>query len=189
MPAQTALDWIDIVVILLYLTATGYLGWLGWKGTKSASDFLLAGRGAHPVIMAVSYGATFISTAAIVGFGGVAGMFGMSLLWLTFLNIGVGIFIAFTVLGEPTRRIGHHLGAHTFPELLGLRYQSKGIQVFAGGLIFLFMPLYIAAVMTGGSVFAAAQFGISFEAALLIFSLITAAYVVRQKEEEIGTPQ
>lgn len=80
MPAQTALDWIDIVVILLYLTATGYLGWLGWKGTKSASDFLLAGRGAHPVIMAVSYGATFISTAAIVGFGGVAGMFGMSLL-------------------------------------------------------------------------------------------------------------
>jgi SSS family solute:Na+ symporter len=178
MPAQTALDWIDIVVILLYLTATGYLGWLGWKGTKSASDFLLAGRGAHPVIMAVSYGATFISTAAIVGFGGVAGMFGMSLLWLTFLNIGVGIFIAFTVLGEPTRRIGHHLGAHTFPELLGLRYQSKGIQVFAGGLIFLFMPLYIAAVMTGGSVFAAAQFGISFEAALLIFSLITAAYVI-----------
>jgi solute:Na+ symporter, SSS family len=102
----------------------------------------------------------------------------MSLLWLTFLNIGVGIFIAFVVLGEPTRRIGHHLGAHTFPELLGLRYQSKGIQVFAGGLIFLFMPLYIAAVMTGGSVFAASQFHVDFEMALLIFSLLTAAYVI-----------
>lgn len=178
MDAQVSVNWVDTLVILLYLLATGYLGWLGWKGTKSASDFLLAGRGAHPVIMAISYGATFISTSAIVGFGGVAGLFGMSLLWLTFLNIGVGIFIAFVVLGEPTRRIGHHLGAHTFPELLGLRYQSKGIQVFAGGLIFLFMPLYIAAVMTGGSVFAAAQFGVSFEVALLIFSLITAAYVI-----------
>ncbi len=178
MNPQVTVDWVDALVILLYLLATGYLGWLGWKGTKSASDFLLAGRGAHPVIMAISYGATFISTSAIVGFGGVAGMFGMSLLWLTFLNIGVGIFIAFAVLGEPTRRIGHHLGAHTFPELLGLRYQSKGIQVFAGGLIFLFMPLYIAAVMTGGAVFAAAQFGVSFEVALLLFSLITAAYVI-----------
>ena len=178
MSGHAAVGWIDTLVILIYLMATGYLGWLGWKGTRTASDFLLAGRGAHPVIMAISYGATFISTSAIVGFGGVAGLFGMSLLWLTFLNIAVGIFLAFVVLGEPTRRIGHHLGAHTFPELLGLRYQSPGIQVFAGGLLFLFMPLYIAAVMTGGSVFAASQFGIDFEVALLIFSLVTAAYVI-----------
>lgn len=113
MPGHANVGWIDILVILIYLMATGYLGYLGWKGTRTASDFLLAGRGAHPVIMAISYGATFISTSAIVGFGGVAGLFGMSL-WLTFLNIGVGIFIAFVVLGEPTRRIGHHLGAHTF---------------------------------------------------------------------------
>ncbi|MBK9325317.1 MAG: sodium:solute symporter family protein [Hydrogenophilales bacterium] len=178
MPGHANVGWIDILVILIYLMATGYLGYLGWKGTRTASDFLLAGRGAHPVIMAISYGATFISTSAIVGFGGVAGLFGMSLLWLTFLNIGVGIFIAFVVLGEPTRRIGHHLGAHTFPELLGRRYQSKGIQVFAGILLCLFMPLYIAAVMTGGSVFAASQFGVDFEVALLIFSLLTAAYVI-----------
>lgn len=124
MPGQSSVEWIDIVVILLYLTATVYLGWIAYRGTKSGADFLLGGRNAHPIIMALSYGATFISTAAIVGFGGVAGLFGMSLLWLTVMNVGIGIFIAFTVLGEPTRRIGHHLGAHTFPELLGLRYQS-----------------------------------------------------------------
>lgn len=178
MPDHASVGWIDIVVILAYLSITAYLGWLGYRGTRSAADFLVGGRSAHPIIMAVSYGATFISTAAIVGFGGVAGLFGMSLLWLTVLNIGVGILIAFIVLGEPTRRLGHHLGAHTFPELLGQRYQSRGIQIFAGVLIFLFMPLYAAAVMTGGSVFAATQFGIDFEVALLIFALITAAYVI-----------
>ncbi len=178
MAGHPSVGWIDIIVILVYLSATAYLGWLGYRGTRSAADFLVGGRSAHPVVMAVSYGATFISTAAIVGFGGVAGLFGMSLLWLTVLNIGVGILIAFIVLGEPTRRLGHRLGAHTFPELLGQRYQSRGIQVFAGALIFLFMPLYAAAVMTGGSVFAAAQFGIEFEVALLIFALITAAYVI-----------
>jgi SSS family solute:Na+ symporter len=178
MTGNPSVGWIDIVVILAYLFATAYLGWLGYRGTRSAADFLVGGRSAHPIIMAVSYGATFISTAAIVGFGGVAGLFGMSLLWLTVLNIGVGILIAFILLGEPTRRLGHHLGAHTFPELLGQRYQSRGIQIFAGALIFLFMPLYAAAVMTGGSVFAATQFGIDFEVALLIFALITAAYVI-----------
>ena len=178
MTGHSAVGWVDIVVILGYLLTTAYLGWLGYRGTRTAADFLVGGRSAHPIIMAVSYGATFISTAAIVGFGGVAGLFGMSLLWLTFLNIGVGILLAFTVLGEPTRRLGHHLGAHTFPELLGARYQSKGIQVFAGLLIFLFMPLYAAAVMTGGAVFAASQFGVDFEVALLVFALITAAYVI-----------
>ncbi len=178
MTGSSSVGWLDIVVILAYLLATGYLGWLGYRGTRSAADFLVGGRSAHPIIMAVSYGATFISTAAIVGFGGVAGLFGMSLLWLTFLNIGVGILIAFIVLGEPTRRLGHHLGAHTFPELLGLRYQSRGIQIFTGAIVFAFMPLYAAAVMTGGSVFAATQFGIDFEVALLIFALVTAAYVI-----------
>ena len=178
MTGHATVGWVDIVVIVGYLLTTGYLGWLGYRGTRTAADFLVGGRSAHPIVMAVSYGATFISTAAIVGFGGVAGLFGMSLMWLTFVNIAVGILIAFTVLGEPTRRLGHHLGAHTFPELLGARYQSKGIQVFAGALIFLFMPLYSAAVMTGGAVFAATQFGVDFEVALLIFALVTAAYVI-----------
>ncbi|HON08627.1 MAG TPA: sodium:solute symporter family protein, partial [Verrucomicrobiota bacterium] len=117
----------DIIMVLVYLGATAYLGWMGFKGTKNATDYLLAGRKAHPVVMALSYGGTFISTSAIVGFGGVAGLFGMSLLWLVFLNIFVGIFIAFVFLGGPTRRLGHRLEAHTFPELLGRRYQSKSI--------------------------------------------------------------
>src|SRR5512147_786116 len=102
----------EIVAVVVYLVMVAYLGYLGWKRTKNASDYMLAGRKAHPVIMALSYGATFISTSAIVGFGGVAGMFGMSLLWLTFCNIFVGIFIAFALLGGRTRKIGHALDAH-----------------------------------------------------------------------------
>ena len=170
-------DFADIVVVLLYVFVTGYLGYLGYRGTKSASDYLLAGRKAHPFVMSLSYGATFISTSAIVGFGGVAGMFGMSLLWLTFCNIFVGIFIAFIFLGEPTRRIGHRLDAHTFPELLGRRFQSRFIQVFAGLVIVLFMPLYGAAVLKGGTEFITTAFGIPYEAALLIFAVLVAAYV------------
>src|SRR5512146_1936487 len=116
---------IDVALVVLYLAAVGYLGWLGCRRTKTAADYLIAGRKTHPFIMAMSYGATFISTSAIVGFGGVSAMFGLSLLWLTFLNIFVGVFIAFIFLGGPTRRMGHALDAHTFPEFLGRRYQSK----------------------------------------------------------------
>jgi SSS family solute:Na+ symporter len=168
----------EIILVLVYLLVVGYLGILGFKRTRDARDYLLAGRQIHPFVMAMSYGATFISTSAIVGFGGVAGMFGMSLLWLTFLNIFVGIFIAFVFLGGRTRRLGHHLDAHSFPELLGRRFQSRFIQIFAGLVIFLFIPLYAAAVLIGGCEFIATKFGIPYNVALLVFSVLIAAYVV-----------
>ncbi|MFO8007257.1 MAG: sodium:solute symporter family protein [Candidatus Brocadiia bacterium] len=168
----------EILVVVVYLMAVGYLGYRGWRRTQTAADYLVAGRSIHPFVMALSYGATFISTSAIVGFGGVAGLFGMSLLWLTFLNIFVGIFIAFVFLGGPTRKMGHHLDAHTFPELLGRRYNSKFIQVFAGLIIFLFIPLYSAAVLIGGCEFIATKLGIDYNVALFVFSVIIAVYVV-----------
>ncbi len=168
----------EIVAVLVYLAVTAYLGWLGYKGTKNATDYLLAGRKAHPVIMALSYGATFISTSAIVGFGGVAALFGMSLLWLTFCNIFIGIFIAFVFLGGRTRRIGHILDAHTFPELLGRRYQSRFVQVLSAIIISLFMPLYCAAVLIGGTEFISVAFGINYEVALFVFAVIVGAYVI-----------
>jgi len=168
----------EIVIVVVYLLVVGYLGWLGFRRTRSATDYMIAGRKINPFVMAMSYGATFISTSAIVGFGGAAGVFGMSLLWLAFLNIFVGIFLAFVFLGGPTRRLGHRLDAHTFPELLGRRFNSRFIQVFAGLVIFLFIPLYAAAVLIGGCEFIHVKFDIPYEAALLVFSVIIAAYVV-----------
>lgn len=168
----------EVIAVVLYLAIVAYLGWLGYRRTHTATDYLVAGRKAHPFIMAMSYGATFISTSAIVGFGGVAGLFGMSVLWLTFLNIFVGIFIAFVFLGGPARRLGHALDAHTFPELLGRRFDSRSIQVFAGLIIFLFMPLYAAAVIIGGTEFVTTAFGVDYHAALLVLSVIVAVYVL-----------
>jgi len=168
----------DTIAIIVYLMLVGYLGWLGYRRTKTASDYMVAGRKTHPFVMAMSYGATFISTSAIVGFGGVAGLFGMSLLWLTFLNIFFGIFVAFVFLGGPARRMGHRLDAHTFPELIGRRYDSRFIQIFSGLVITIFIPLYAAAVLIGGCKFLASQLGLDYNTALLVFSVIIAAYVV-----------
>lgn len=166
-----------ILVTLVYLAATGFFAWLGFRQTHNAQDYLIGGRQIHPLVMALSYGATFISTSAIVGFGGAAGSLGMGLLWLTGLNIFVGIFIAFVFFGKRTRKIGHNLNAHTFPELLGLRYKSRFIQGFASIVIFLFMPIYASAVIKGGADFVQSYFGIPFEVSLLFFVSIVAIYV------------
>ena len=165
------------VIILIYLLATLYLGYRGWKSTKDSEGYLVAGRTTHPYIMAMSYGATFISTSAIVGFGGTAGLFGMGLLWLTLLNIFVGIFLAFIVYGKRTRKIGHNLNAMTFPELLGKRFDSKFIQIFSGIVIFLGMPLYASVVLIGAARFMETTLAIDYKVALLIYAVIIAVYV------------
>ncbi len=167
-----------IIPVILYLLIIAFLGYLGYRKTHGTSDYLVAGRQIHPFIMALSYGATFISTSAIVGFGGAAGVFGMGLLWLTFLNIMVGIFIAFVFFGKRTRRMGYHLHAHTFPEFISRRYQSPFMQKYAGIVIFIFMPLYAGSVMIGAARFLEHSFSINYFTALFFFSLIVAVYVI-----------
>jgi len=88
-----------IVFTIIYLAITIYLSYLGYKKTTTVSDYLLAGRQVHPVTMSLSYGSTYISTSAIIGFGGVSALYGFSMSWLAFLNILVGVWIAFVVFG------------------------------------------------------------------------------------------
>jgi SSS family solute:Na+ symporter len=155
-----------------------WLGYLGYNRTKNSTDFLIGGRKINPLIMAVSYGATFISTSAIVGFGGFAATFGMGIQWLCMLNMLTGVIIAFIFFGKRTRRLGAKHNARTFSQLLGFHYGSRHIRMFVATVIFIGMPLYAAVVMKGGAVFIEEIFRIDYNIALLVFTLVVAAYVI-----------
>lgn len=167
-----------IATIIPYFALITWLGIKGYKDTKNASDYLVGGRNVHPYVMALSYGATFISTSAIVGFGGIASNFGFSLLWLPLLNILVGVIIAFIFFGKRTRMMGLKMNAHTFPEFLGRRCGSRFIQMYAGFLIFVFMPMYTAAVLIGASRIIEGLLHIPYLYSLAIFSVVVALYVI-----------
>lgn len=144
---------LTILIVIFYLVLILGLGYYGYRKTTKVEDYMVAGRNTHPMVIALSYGATFISTSAIVGFGGTAAQYGMSLMWLTVLCIVVGVIIAFLFMGKRIRRIGKELGALTYPELLGKMFGSKFL-IYASGLIFVAaMPLYTAAVLIGGARF------------------------------------
>ena len=148
------------IIVIIYMFVIAWLGYLGYRQTKNASDYLLGGRKVNPIIMALSYGATFISASAIVGFGGVAATFGMGIQWLCLLNMFMGVVVAFIFFGRRTRKLGEAHNARTFPQLLGLHYKSRSIQIFIASIIFIGMPLYAAVVMKGGAVFIEQMFHI-----------------------------
>lgn len=169
--------WLGLLVII-YLLVLTYLGFRGYKKTRSEKDFLLAGGDCNPYVMAMSYGATFISSSAMIGFGGMAANFGMGMIWLCFLNMFVGVILAFTIFGRRTRNRGIKLNAHTFPEFLGASFGSRSIQAIAGTIIFLSMPLYAAVVLKSGAVFIEQIFEIDYNVSLFVFTLIIAFYVI-----------
>ena len=177
-------DGVDLVVFgvmtAAFVVVTLLLGVYGYRNTKSNQEFLLGRNKAGPVIIALSYGATFLSASAVIGFGGQAAVHGMSVLWLCFLNLFVGLIVAFLVFGGPTRRKGRALGASTYADLMGKIYNSKGIRAFTAILIIVMMPIYAAAVLKGGVNSLAVITGLTeyYDYILIALAVIVAVYVV-----------
>ena len=165
-------------MIAVYACIIGYLGMRGFRKTRNNQDYLLAGRSVNPFVMAMSYGAAFISTSALVGFGGIAGQFGMGLMWLVFMNIAFGIVVAFIWFGHRTRSIGVALDAKTFPEFIGRRFQSDRMKYFIAAVIFVFIPLYSSVVLISGARFLQEVMGVPYGWALVVFGAVVAVYVI-----------
>lgn len=166
------------IIIVIYLAIMSRLAYIGYRQTRSSDDYLVAGRNINPLVMALSYGATFISTSAIIGFGGVAGAFGFSLLWLVFLNIALGILVAFAVFGVRIRQMSVSMQASTLPSFLGERYQSRFIVLFTGLMIFLFMPAYTSIILVGGARFLQETLQLDYNVALFLLAVLVGIYVV-----------
>ena len=169
---------IFLVMAALFIIVTLGLGLLAYKRVRSSEEFLLGDRNTHPVILALSYGATFLSASAIVGFGGQSAKYGLSMIWLVFLNLFLGLAVAFIVFGKPTRKLGAKLGAFTFADFLGKRFESPSIRTFTAVIVLVGMPIYCAAVLLGGVNFLNVMLDIDRNTVLLIFALITGIYVV-----------
>ncbi len=168
------------VMLVVFAAITILLGLYGYRNTKDNGAFLLGRNKTSPIIIGLSYGATFLSASAVIGFGGQAATHGLTVMWLCFLNLFVGLFIAFLVFGPRTRRVGRRLGAATFADLLGKMFRSKGIRAFTAILIIVMMPIYCAAVLKGGVNSVAVLTGLNdlYDVILIVMAIIVGVYVV-----------
>ena len=166
------------IFMALFAGVFSFIGYLGYKKTKTAEDYYVAGRKMGAIVIAFSYGATFISAVALIGFSGIAAVYGHSILWLAFLNIFVGILIAFIFYGFRTRKMGLSLNAMTLPELLGNRFNSKRLQATAGLIIAVFMVFYTTAVFLAISNLFEVTFGIPYWICVVVFTIVVGVYLI-----------
>ncbi len=167
-----------IIFMALFTGMFSIIGFFGYKKTKTAEDYFVAGRKMGSIVIAFSYGATFISAVALIGFSGIASLYGHALLWLALLNILVGILIAFVVYGFRTRKMGLSLKAVTLPEMLGNRFNSTRLQATSGLIIAIFMIAYTSAVFLAISSLFVVTFGIPYEICVVIFTVVVGIYLI-----------
>ncbi|OGP53186.1 MAG: hypothetical protein A2Y65_00960 [Deltaproteobacteria bacterium RBG_13_52_11] len=165
---------INSIVVMGYLIGVCYLVYKGRGRTRTPLHQIRPDSG----VMALSHGAIPLGATAVIGFGGGGAFFGFSLLWLCFLCVIVGVFSAFVLCGKRARRMGMALNAHTLPEWLGERYQSRFIMGFAALLIFAVIPIYAAAILIGVARLIEVALHIPYVVALLAFSAFVAVYLI-----------
>ncbi len=171
-------NWLDILILVLYIAALFGIAFYTRKRSKTVDDFLLAGKGMGGIMTAFAYGTTYFSAVIFIGYAGKNGYaYGLGSLWIGVGNAIIGSLIAWIVLARRTRRATHFFGARTLPEMFEKRYESKHIKLVCAVIIFIFLVPYAASVYQGLGYLFELVFGIPFWAIVLIMATLTAVYL------------
>ncbi len=123
-----------------------------------------------------SFGATFISTSAIIGFGGLAGWLGYSVFLVAILSM-LTIYLATTYVGPKVHELNKTHNAKTFIELISKHYKSPALRKILAIFTVIMIPFYCTAVMVGIGKYIEATIGVNYVVSLVVFSLIVFATI------------
>lgn len=150
MPTSTALNWPNLILLILFLIVLAGIGFYLKSKVKTSEDFWVGGRQIGPVVTAVSYCAAYYSTVAIIGGPAMYYLYGMGYQAVEFLSntllTGIAIFI---IMALRMRVVSERVGAVSLPGFLAARFESNAVRIISGILITVLMIPYGVAVLKG----------------------------------------
>lgn len=136
------MEYINGIIVAVYLAAMLIFGWWGKTRTKNSSDYLVAGRRLGPFLYTGTMAAVVLGGAATVGGVGLGYKWGISGMWLV-VAIGIGV-ILLSLAFAPTLQ---KLKVFTVSQMLTLRYGSKS-ATNTSGIVMLAYTLMLCATST-----------------------------------------
>ncbi len=169
-----------VVALAVYAAIMALIGCVSYRKSKSLDSFLLGGRNVGAWMTAFSYGTTYFSAVVFVGYAGQHGWnIGIGAVWIGIGNALLGCLLSWLLIANRTRKMTKKLGAKTMPEYFEKRYNSKGMEIFAAIIIFIFLVPYSAAVYKGlGALFGAVFPAVETWVWMLLIACLTAIYLV-----------
>lgn len=166
------------ITFCVYLLGMLLLGVMGYRATNSVSDYILGGRRLGPAVTALSAGASDMSGWLLLGLPGAFYASGMNQMWIV-LGLLLGAWANWQFVATRLRQQSEQLNdSLTLPDFLENRFQDRSrlLRLVSALVILLFFTFYVSSGMVSGALLFEKSFGMPYETALLIGSLVIVSY-------------
>ncbi|WP_211901833.1 solute symporter family protein [Saccharopolyspora erythraea] len=143
------------------------------RRTETTTDFWAAGRNVSGRMNGVAIAGDFLSASSLLGYAGLAFLFGMDGLVYAVGATGAFLVVLF-LLAEKMR----NLGRFTFADALALRLKSRQTRAIAALSTLSIGLFYLLAQLVGAGVLMEALTGLGFSTGVVIAGLLMLAYVL-----------
>lgn len=142
----------DLMLVLSFLFFMSIFAGVGLASMMvkedTTDDYLVAGRGMHPALAALSAVSTWNSGYMFIGFIGFTYMLGFNIIWLAFLST-IGQVVAWAWLYKFIQEEGRERGVRSLSSLVADKAGAPEAKL-AAVLSVLFLSIYAAAQLTSG---------------------------------------
>ncbi len=168
----------EVVLILSFLFFMTIFAGVGMASMlvkeDTTDDYLVAGRGMHPALAALSAVSTWNSGYMFIGFIGFTYMMGYSVIWLGAVST-VGQVVAWAWLYKFIQQEGEERGIRSLSSLVAEKAGAPEAKL-AAVLSVLFLSIYAAAQLTSGGKALLVMMGWSEVVGILIGFVLVVAY-------------
>ncbi len=142
----------DIGILLSFLLFLGFFAGVGLASMRvkqdTTDDYLVAGRGMHPALAALSAVSTWNSGYMFIGFIGFIYVMGYSAIWIGLIST-VGQLVAWAWLYKFIQKEGNERGLRSLSSLVSEKAGAPEAKLAAVLSVF-FLSIYAAAQLTAG---------------------------------------
>ena len=168
----------DLVLVASFLLFMGAFAGIGlasmWVKEDTTDDYLVAGRGMHPALAALSAVSTWNSGYMFIGFIGFTYTMGYSIIWIG-LGSMIGQIVAWIWLYKYIQQAANDRGVRSLSSLVSDVTGSPEAKL-AAVLSVLFLAVYAAAQLTSGGKALYVMLGWSEVIGILIGFVLVVAY-------------
>lgn len=167
-----------IIAIVIYMAAMLAIGYWSYTKTDKYDDYVLADRGLHPFVAAMSAGASDMSGWLLMGLPGALFVTGLSELWIA-VGLLIGAWANWKWVAPRLRSYSEIANnSITLPSFFEnrLRDRSRALRVVSALIIILFFTFYVSSGMVSGGRYFEATFGGEYLNGMLIVAAVTVAY-------------
>lgn len=161
-----------ITMFLLFVAATLGVSYWASRRTRSSRDFYTAGGEITGLQNGTAIAGDFMSAASFLGITGLMFLGGFD-----GLVLALGAFSAWPLMLFLLARRVRNLGSYTFIDVVSQRLERSGISIVALCGSIVVVILYLIAQMVGAGKLIELLFGLPYEVAVILVSVLVLSYV------------